>query len=185
MRFVAPSSTVTFPFGFASVDPPPEDGPALPPEQNPLTLITKETLPPLENLNIKALRVFGNLKTFELDGGFTVDDGNSIDPPNEEVYLKVGGFTMTIPVNRFRRFVVKGRVVFDFLGKVDNLNVFATFVQGADPTKWTFVIAGNGINLTPLLPTSGEAPIDLAVGGDTGFDRVLACFSKGCFSPQP
>ena len=185
MRFVAPSNSVTFPLGFASVDPPPADGPPLPLEQNPLALLTKETLPPLENLNVKALRVFSNLKIFELDGGFTLDDGNSIDPPNEEVYLKIGGFTMTIPVGMFRRFVVKGRVVFTFLGKVDSLNVLASLLQGADPTKWTFVIAVNGINLTPLLPAAGEVPVDIAVGGDTGFDRVLACFSKGCFSPHP
>lgn len=176
-----PGNAVTLPSGALTVDPP---DPAEP-DRNPVAELIAQSVPPFENLTVNAVRVFSSIKTFELDAGFTLDDGNSIDPAKEETYLRVGSFTMTILADKFKRFLVKGRLVFTFLGKVDGLNVGATFLQRADPSKWTFVIFVNGINLTPLLPPTGEVPVDLVVGGDTGFDLVAACFSKGCFSPRP
>jgi len=146
---------------------------------NTVDLLIAETLPPFENLNVNALRVFGNIKTFELDGGFTLDTGSGIDPANEEVYLKVGQFGMTIPPGKFKRFL-EGKL-FAFIGNVDGLNVAATFKRGTNPLKWTFAVGVVGVNLTGLLPPAAQVPVDLAVGSDTGSDLVMACFSKGCF----
>jgi hypothetical protein len=172
---------VNLPAQWATVDPPPP-GPPLPTQENPLTLLSKETLPPFENLNINALRVFSKIKTFELDGGFTLDEGNGIAPDKEETYLRIGSFAISIPPAKFKR-LLNGRL-FSFIGKLDNRDVTAMIARGSNPSKWTFIIIVNGTDVGPLLP-AGQVPVDLAVGSDTGSDLVTACFSKGCVPLRP
>jgi hypothetical protein len=145
-------------------------------------LLIKETLPPFENLNVNALRVFSKIKTFELDARFTLDDGNGIAPDQEETYLRLGSFGMTIPPAKFKR-LLQGRL-FSFIGKLDGRDIAATFARGSDPSRWNFIIIVNGTDVAPLLP-AGQVSVDFAVGSDTGSDLVTACFSKGCFPLRP
>ena len=143
--------------------------------KNPVEVLVSETLPPFENLNVNHLLVFRN--NFALDARFTLDTGNGIAPDKEEVYLRIGSFGMSIPPGKFKR-LLQGRV-FSFLGKVDGLDIAATFARGSDPLKWTFVIGVHGVNLAPLLPQPpGKVSVDVAVGSDTGSDLAIASILK-------
>ena len=137
---------------------------------NPAAVLIAETLPPFENLDVEHLIVFR--KNFALDAHFELDTGKSIDPATEEVYLRVGQFGLTIPAGKFRRFLA-GRL-FTFFGKVDGLDVAASFARGANPLKWTFAIGVHGTDLTGLPESPAQVSVDLAVGSDTGSDLVTA-----------
>jgi hypothetical protein len=173
-----PGNRVNLPGGQVTIDP--EE--AANQGTNAAELLIKETLPPFENLNINALRVFSKIKTFELDGGFTLDQGNGIAPDKEETYLRLGSFGMTIPPAKFKR-LLNGKL-FTFIGKVEKLDVAATIARSSDPSKWNFIVIVNGTDVSPQLP-NGPVPVDFAVGSDTGSDLVTACFSKGCFPLRP
>ena len=134
-------------------------------------ILIAETLPPFENLNVEHLLVLRN--NFALDARFTLDAGTGIAPDKEEVYLRIGSFGMSIPPGKFKRFL-QGKL-FTFVGKVEKLDVIATFARGSNPLKWTFAIGVHGGNLAELLPQPpAQVSVDLAVGSDTGSDLATA-----------
>ena len=114
---------------------------------------------------MRHLLVFRN--NFALDARFTLDvPGNSdgINPDKEEVNLRIGSgdgaFSTTIPVGKFKR-LLQGRL-FTFIGRVDGLDIAATFTRGSSLAgPWTFAAAVHGVNLTGVLPQAqGRYPLN-------------------------
>ena len=86
--------------------------------------------------------------------------------------MRVGSFGMTIPAGKFKRFLA-GKL-FTFVGKVDGLDVAASFARGTNPLKWAFAIGVHGADLTALPEPPAQVSVDLAVGSDTGSDLATA-----------
>lgn len=159
---------VNLPGGMVTVTPPAQGEP----QRNLLSTLQAETLPPLGSMMVQRLLV--GSRDFALTAQFKLGQGASIDPVAEEVYLKVGDFTMTVLPRKFKR-LLSGKL-YTFLGKIDGRDVAATFLRdNTDSTRWTFAVGVHGIDLRSLLTTlPGEVPVDIAVGTDTGSDLVAA-----------
>jgi hypothetical protein len=169
IEFKTAGNRVNLPAGTVSVD----SAAAVLAGTNAAALLIAETLPPFENLDVRHLLVFSN--NFALDARFTLspEQSNGINPAAEEVYLRVGSFAMTIPAGKFQR-LLSGKV-FTFVGKVDGLDVAATFTRvSTSPAVWTFAAGVHGVNLTGLPQPPAQVSVDLAVGSDTGSDLVTA-----------
>ncbi len=163
-----PGNSVTLPAGLVTVDPPDTADPS---PINLTALLLAETAPPFENLDVRHLLVFSN--SFALDARFTLDAENSINPAREEVYLRVGPFGMTIPAGKFKRSL--GGRLFTFVGRVDGLDVAATFTRDSlSSPNWTFAIGVHGADLTGLPLPPAQVPVELAVDRDRGSDLVTA-----------
>ena len=103
-------NSVDLPGGACTVPPPPPGAPAI----NQTALLFNEILHPLGNFNVGKLAVGSN--DFAVGAKLTLPTGGAIRPDQEEVFLRVGDFTMTIPKNKFKR-LLQGRL-YTFVGKV-------------------------------------------------------------------
>lgn len=162
LSFVTPGDSFNAPLGMVTVDPP-DAGQTV----NPVALLVSETLPPFGKLSVDHLVVGAN--DFALNGIIQLDQGASISPVDEEVYLRIGNFTMTIPEKSFNR---QGPVL-TFLGDVAGLKVAAAFdLKRRRPEVWGVAIAVHGVQLTGLPQPPHQVPVDIGVGSDKGSDLV-------------
>jgi hypothetical protein len=163
MSIKTTGNSVTLPAGTLTVEPEPGVDQA--------ELLIKESNPPFENLHVDHLIVVR--KNFAVKAGFTLDNGNTINPAAEEVYLRIGTFGMTIPAGKFKS-SLQGKL-YTFIGRVEGLDIAATFVRGANSSLWTFAAGVNGVNLTQLLPHApAQVSVELGVGSDIGSDLATA-----------
>jgi hypothetical protein len=166
LSFVTPGDNFNAPLGMVTVDPP-DPGQTV----NPVALLVSETLPPFGTLKVNNLLVGSN--DFALDATIQLDRGASISPGSEEVYLRIGGFTMTIPENSFQR----NGPLWTFLGDVAGFKVAGAFdLKRKKPEVWTVGIVVHGAKLTGVPQAPHQVPVDIGVGSDKGSDLVTARF---------
>jgi hypothetical protein len=91
---------------------------------------------------------------------------NGISPMTEKLYLRVGGFTVTIPAGSFTS---NGAGGFQYRG--------ASLVLTVQPAggSW-YLISGLGWNAPQIVGATNPVTIDLAIGSDTGAKKVNAYF---------
>ena len=105
---------------------------------------------------------------FEVEGGFTLGaSSDGIDPVTEEVKLRVGTLSLTIPVGSFEQ-NARGR--YKFKGAVGAVRLDVKIKPKKDGT-FKFQVKGTGADLT-----GSENPVEvgLAVGDDAGTTTVTA-----------
>ena len=107
---------------------------------------------------------------FEVKGSFTLGAGsNGIHPPAEDVTLKIGTFSITIPAGSFRE-DKKGR--FKFEGTINGVALeFAIRPLGGN--SFEFQAQGEGADFTG---TMNPVTVNLTIGDDSGSTTVNAEF---------
>lgn len=111
-----------------------------------------------------------NNDTFEVKAPFTLGaDSNGINPPGEDVKLRVGSFSTTIPAGSFRR-DAKGRFRFD--GAVAGVTLEAR-IRPLGGQDFEFTAQGTGANLAG---TVNPVTVELTIGDDGGSTAVRAEF---------
>jgi hypothetical protein len=166
---------VSLPAGFVTVDPFHPDVPTHNTPRDQIGPLISESLPPFDTFDVKHLLVHDG--KFALDLTFTLDPdvrGGSIafTPVDKEVFLQVGGFSMTIPPRAFKSSL--GGKLFTFLGRVDGREVAATFIRQRNPATWTFAAAVARADLTDVPLAPEQTLVELAIGSDTGSGLVTA-----------
>jgi hypothetical protein len=169
------NNRVSLPAGFLTVDPFHPDVPTHNTPRDQIGPLISESLPPFDTFDVRHLLVHDS--KFALDLTFTLDPdvrGGSVafTPVDKEVFLQVGGFSMTIPPRAFRS-SLRGKL-FTFLGKVDGREVAASFVRHSNPATWTFAAAVARADLTDVPIAPEQTLVELAVGSDTGSGLVTA-----------
>ncbi len=142
------------------------------PEINPTEQLAQHLAPQFGSVDVDLLAVFAN--DFVLTAKLKLPSGDTIDPSNEEVFLSVGDFSMTILPGKFKR-LLQGKL-FTFVGKIDGRDVAAMFVRGSDPTTWGFIAGVHGVQLTGLPQPPMQVPVQIGIGTDVGSDLVAARF---------
>ena len=148
------------------------------PDKNPAEELIASTVASAGIFEVNSLAV--GPQHFLMRATLGLGSEGSIDPVNEDVYIKVGPFSTTIVANtlgdKFKR--LQDGKLFIFNGKVDGLQVNATFAR--DRTNfalWDVVVAVYGVRLGDLLPPPPSlTPVEIYVGGDSGKDAVTARF---------
>jgi len=168
----AVGNRVTLPLDHVTVNPDPQPDPAL--KKNPTQQLITQVSPPFSDMDVGLLEVGRN--DFLLTAKLRLDSDNPIDPSKEEVFLRVGPFSLTIPPNKFKR-LLQGKL-YTFLGRIDGMEIVATFARDLrNPSVWTFIAGVHDVKLKPLLPAPPlQVPVEIGVGFDTGQDLVTAHF---------
>ena len=168
-------NSVSLPTDVVTTNPDPRPEAQIPPEQkkNTTERLAFEMSPPFSSVDVGQLAVGRN--DFVLTAKLKLGAGNTINPAAEEVYVRVGPFSMTIPPGKFKD-LLQGKL-FIFVGKVDGRDVAATFARDrADPSLWTFVAGVHNVQLTGLPHPPLQVAVEIGVGADTGSDLVTARF---------
>ena len=159
---------VSLPAGYATANSDPAH-----PEINPTVQLVSESLPLLAGLDIGGLAVGRNL--FALAARMQVDQDSNIDPSSQEVYMRVGDFSVLIPAGQFKK-LVKGKL-FTFVGKVDGREVQVAFARDSITSPiWTLVAGVHQIQLTGVARAPLQTPVEIGVGTEIGRDLVTATF---------
>jgi hypothetical protein len=163
---------VTLPLDHVTANPDPEPNPAL--KKNPTKQLITQVSPPFADMDVGLLEVGRN--DFLLTAKLRLASDNPIDPSKEETFLRVGGFSMTIPPNRFKR-LLNGKL-YTFVGRIDGREMIVTFARDLrNANDWTFIAGVHDVRLKPLLPAPPlQVPVEIGVGLDTGKDLVTAHF---------
>jgi hypothetical protein len=139
------------------------------PPTNPAKELIKTAIVPLGDLNVNNLFIGNN--TFALTARLRLTSGAEIDPSVEETYFSIGNFSLLILPEKFKK-LVQGRF-FLFAGKVDGLDVLATFTRDkSDPALWAVVLGAHGVQLDAPQPSDPQIPVRIGVGSDSGTDLV-------------
>jgi len=164
------ANRISLPGGVVTVTPPKRGDPPV----NLLEILLAETLPQLASFDVQKLLVGRN--DFALTAQLKLTLTEAINPATEEVYMRVGDFTLTFLPGKFKR-LIDGKL-YSFIGRQDGYDIAAVFARDrTDPTAWTFVAGVHNVQLRPLLPlVPNLAPVDVSVGGDTGSDLVAPTF---------
>jgi hypothetical protein len=143
------------------------------PDINPTELLTVKLAPQFGSMDVNLLAVFAN--DFAVTATVKLGNGNTIDPSTEEVFLRIGDFSMTILPGKFKK-LLQGKL-YTFIGKIDNRDVVASFARDPrDPNVWTFLGGVHGVQLTGLPHAPLQTPVQIGVGSDVGSDLVIARF---------
>jgi len=163
---------VTLPLDHVTVNPDPEPNPAL--KKNPTKQLISQVSPPFADMDVGLLEVGRN--DFLLTAKLRLESSNPIDPSKEEVFLRVGPFSMTVPPNRFKR-LLNGKL-YTFVGRIDGREMVMTFARDLrNPNDWTFIAGVHDVQLKAVLPAPPlQVPVEIGVGLDTGKDLVTAHF---------
>jgi hypothetical protein len=168
IEFKTPGNRVTLPYDWATANNDPQR-----PEVNPTEVLLASTLTSASAFEVNSLAVGPHHFTMKANLGLGADA--TIDPVTEEVYARVGTFSLTILPGSFKR-QQDGRV-FAFHGKVEGRQVNATFARDRrNPALWEVVLAVHGVEVTGLPQPPLQIPVEIGVGGDAGRDVVTARF---------
>jgi len=168
IEFKTPGNRVTLPYDWATANEHPEH-----PDVNPTEVLLASTLASAGTFDVNSLAVGPN--HFMMKATLALAADATMDPVTEEVYARVGPFSLTILPGSFKR-LQEGRV-FTFNGKIEDRQVNATFARDRrNPALWEVVLAVYGLALTGLPQPPLEVPVEIGVGGDTGRDLVTARF---------
>jgi len=163
---------VTLPLDHVTVNPDPEPNPAL--KKNPTKQLITQVSPPFADMDVGLLEVGRN--DFLLTAKLRLTSDNPIDPSKEEVFLRVGPFSLTIPPNKFKR-LLAGKL-YTFVGRIDGREMVVTFARDLrNANDWTFIAGVHDVKLKAVLPAPPlQVPVEIGVGLDTGKDLVTAHF---------
>ncbi len=106
---------------------------------------------------------------FAMNSSFTLDAGGSIDPLTQNVTLRLGSFSTTIPAGSFTQ-GPHGKFLF---GGVTNGMVLAVNLTPLGGGSYVLRIEGAG---APSLPSANPVAVTLAIGNNTGSTSVNANF---------
>jgi len=169
------NNAVRLPYSYEkqNIDPKEEAAWLADPRKVPTKIPTKELIKtaivPLSDLDVGQLLIARD--NFALTAKMKIGTNGSINPAAEETYLSIGSFSMLILANKFKR-LLDGKL-FTFLGKVDGLDVAATFVRDArDPTLWGIVLGVHGVALPQPAVSDPQVAVKIGVGNDSGTDFV-------------
>jgi hypothetical protein len=140
---------------------------------NPTAELTKKFAPQFGDVDVNLLAVFAN--DFAVAANVKLASGEAIDPSTEEVFVRVGDFSMTILPGNFKK-LLQGRL-YTFVGKVDGRDVVASFAR--DPRNanvWQFLAGVHGVHLTGVPHAPLQTSVQIGVGTDVGSDLVIARF---------
>lgn len=142
------------------------------PTVNPTEELVSATVASLANFDVNSLAVGPN--HFVISSKLNLGADGSIDPVNEEVFIRVAGFSTSILPGQFKR-LQDGRL-FTLNGKVDGRQVNATFVRDrSNPALWEIIMSVFSVDLAPLLPPAPLlVPVEIGIGSDIGKDLVTA-----------
>jgi hypothetical protein len=143
------------------------------PEINPTKILTQKLAPQFGDVDVNLLAVFAN--DFAVAANVKMAAGQAIDPSTEEVFLRVGDFSMTILPGNFKK-LLQGRL-YTFVGKVDGRDVVASFaLDPRNANVWQFLAGVHGVQLTGVPHSPQQTPVQIGVGHDVGSDLVIARF---------
>jgi hypothetical protein len=143
------------------------------PAVNPTEELLASTVASVGTFEVNSLAIGPN--HFLMKSTLGLGAAASIDPVAEEVYIRVGTFSLSILPGQFKS-QQDGRV-FTFNGKVEDRQVNATFARDRkNPSIWDVVIAVYGVQLTGLPQPPLQVPVEIGVGGDAARDVVTARF---------
>jgi hypothetical protein len=163
-----PGNRVTLPFDWVTVNNSAEH-----PEINPTELLVASTLASVGTFEVDSLGIGPN--HFLLKATLNVGANVSIDPAAEEVYARVGPFSLTILPGQFKQ-LQQGNV-FTFNGKVDERQVNATLARDRkNPSLWEVILAVYGVHMIDAPRPPLQVPVEIGIGGDAGRDLVTARF---------
>jgi YVTN family beta-propeller protein len=117
------------------------------------------------------LTVYPVQSEFLIKGNFTLGAGsNAINPPTEQVTLKIGSFTITIPIGSFVNAGAPGYST--FVGTINgvSLTVLIRLVSG---NNYILMVIAKNVSLTIPNPPN-TVPVTLTIGGDSGTTNVTA-----------
>lgn len=139
------------------------------PQTTPGKELIKTAIVPAGDLDIGHLLIGKN--NFALTAKLKLTSGAAIDPSKEETYFSIGSFSLLILSDKFKK-LVQGKL-YTFLGKVDGLDVAATFARDLrDPTLWIVVLGAHGVQLPVPRPSDPQVAVKIGVGSDSGTDLV-------------
>ena len=143
------------------------------PEINPTELLTQKLAPQFGDVEVNLLAVHNNM--FAVEANVKLANGEAIDPSTEEVFLRVGDYSITILPGNFKK-LANGRL-YVFTGKIDGREVVASFAKDPrDPKAWVFVAGVKEIQLTGVPQAPLQTQVEIGVGSDIGSDLVVARF---------
>lgn len=163
-----PGNRVTLPYDWATANNDPAH-----PEVNPTELLLASTVSSVGAFEVNSLAVGPN--HFLMKATLALGADANIDPAMEEVYARIGTFSLTILPGHFKR-LQEGKL-FTFNGKIEERQVNATFARDRkNPLLWDVIFAVYGVQLTGLPQPPLQVPVEIGVGGDAGRDVVTARF---------
>jgi len=142
------------------------------PEINPTELLVQKLAPQFGAVDVNQLSIFPNY--FSVTANLTLKSGDTIDPTTEEVFLRVGDFSLTVLPGGFKR-LANGRM-YKFTGKIDGREVTVTFSNDGVPTAWKFLADVHQVTLSGVPRPPLQVPVEIGVGSDIGGDLVTARF---------
>jgi hypothetical protein len=101
--------------------------------------------------------------SFALRAAFSLgNDSDGINPSGEDVRLKIGTFSTTIPAGSFK---TRANVRFEFVGVIEGVTLKAVLISPPRSSKTLVFVTGRGADLTgTVLPVS----VSLTIGDDQG-----------------
>ena len=139
------------------------------PQKIPTKELIKTAIVPVGDLDIGHLLIGSN--NFALTAKMMLGEGGAIDPSAEETYFSIGPFSLLVLKGKFKK-LLQGKL-YTFLGKVDGLDVAATFVRDLrDPKVWGVVLGVHGVQLPRPQPSDPQVAVRIGVGSDSGTDLV-------------
>jgi hypothetical protein len=142
------------------------------PQINPTVQLAQHVAPQFGALDVNQLSIFPSY--FSLVGNLSLNSGDTIDPTTEEVFLRVGDFSLTILPGGFKR-LANGKM-YKFTGKIDGREVAVTFSNDGLPKSWKFLADVHQTTLTGVPQPPLQVPVQIGVGTDIGSDLVTARF---------
>jgi hypothetical protein len=168
IEFKTPGNRLTLPYDWATANNDPQH-----PEVNPTEVLLASTLASAGTFEVNTLDVGPH--HFMMKASLGLEADATIDPVTEEVYARIGTFSLSILPGSFKR-QQDGRV-FAFHGKIEGRQVNATFARDRrNPGLWEVVLAVHGVELTGLPQPPLQVSVEIGVGGDAGRDVVTARF---------
>jgi hypothetical protein len=127
------------------------------------------------------LAINNSKKQFAEGGQFTLGAGGtccSTNPLADVVTLQIGGFSITIPANSFKKDAYGNYVYF---GTINGVQLAAAIrPQSGTPNTFRYGVGGQGATTLPTCATSScSVTVGLTVGNNTGSTSVNAFFQIG------
>jgi len=141
-------------------------------EINPTEQLVQKLAPQFGALDVNQLSIFPN--DFSVTANVTLAASDSIDPTTEEVFLRVGDFSITVLPGGFKR-LANGRM-YKFTGKIDDREVVLSFAREGNTNVWKFIGDVHQVQLTGVPHPPLQVPVSIGVGSDIGSDLVAARF---------
>jgi len=108
--------------------------------------------------------------SFELNAGFTLGAGGSINPPTQPVSLTIGTYSVTIPAGSFVRHI-EG---YAFEGVINGVSLELLIKFGSTPGSYRLLAEGRGG--ANLKGTTNPVTVTLSIGNDMGATQIHAEF---------